>query len=96
MEDVIDADPVASAVRTMMATQTEWTGTASELLGKLDDVVGERQQKSNDWPHSPRALSGRLRRAAPGLRKIGVNLAFDREGRARTRTIHITAEPAAT
>jgi hypothetical protein len=93
VEGVIDADPVATIVRTMMATKTEWTGTASELLDKLDKIVGERQQKSNDWPRSPRMLSGRLRRAAPGLRKIGINVAFDREGHARTRTIRITAEP---
>ena len=93
VEGVIDADPVATGVRAMMTTQTAWMGTASELLGKLDNVVGERQQKSIDWPHSPRALSGRLRRAGPGLRKIGINVEFEREGRARTRTIRITAEP---
>jgi len=32
-----------------------------------------------------------LRRAATVLRKIGVDIGFEREGRARTRTIRITA-----
>jgi hypothetical protein len=34
MEGVIDADPIASAVRAVMVARTEWTGTASELLGR--------------------------------------------------------------
>jgi hypothetical protein len=30
-----DADPIAAAVRALMATRTEWTGTASDLQGAL-------------------------------------------------------------
>jgi hypothetical protein len=64
VEGVIDADPVAAAVRAGVA-------------------------KSRTWPDSPRALAGRLRRAASFLRKIGIEVGFGREGRARTRIIHI-------
>ena len=112
VEGVIDADPVATAVRAFMAKQaaeqaakqaqaatqtvrTVWTGIASDLLGALAEVVGERIAKSKTWPDSPRALSGRLRRAATFLRKIGIDIAFVREGRARTRTITITNQPSA-
>lgn len=35
IESVIEADPVAMAVRTFMDVRTEWTGTASDLLGAL-------------------------------------------------------------
>ena len=93
VEGVIDADPIAAAVRAVMATRTEWTGTASDLLGALAEVAGERVAKSKTWPDSPRALAGRLRRAATFLRKIGIEISFEREGRARTRTIHITTTP---
>jgi hypothetical protein len=93
VEGVIDADPIAAAVRTAMATRTEWTGTASDLLGALAEAAGERVAKSKSWPDSPRALAGRLRRAAPFLRKIGIEISFGREGRARTRTIHIATTP---
>ena len=89
VEGVIDADPIAAAVRAVMAARTEWTGTASELLGALAEMAGERVAKSKTWPDSPRALAGRLRRAATFLRKIGIEIAFGREGRARTRMIHI-------
>jgi hypothetical protein len=96
VEGVIDADPIAAAVRTVMATRTEWTGTASDLLGALGEMAGERVAKSKTWPDSPRALGGRLRRAATFLRKIGIEIGFDREGRARTRIIHITTTPTQT
>jgi hypothetical protein len=90
VEGVIDADPIATAVRAVMATRTVWTGTASDLLGALAEVVGDRIAKSKSWPDSPRALAGRLRRAATFLRKVGIEIGFVREGRARTRTINIT------
>jgi hypothetical protein len=90
VEGVIDADPIAAAVRAVMTMRTEWTGTASDLLGALAEMVGERVAKSKTWPDSPRALAGRLRRAATFLRKIGIDIGFEREGRARTRMIRIT------
>ena len=58
--------------------------------GALGEVVGDRGVKSKAWPDSPRALSGRLRRAATFLRAIGIEINFEREGRLRTRTINIT------
>ena len=91
VEGVIDADPIAAAVRAVMATRTEWTGTCSDLLGALAEVAGERVAKSKTWPDGPRALSGRLRRAATFLRKIGIEISFGRQGRARIRTILIAA-----
>ena len=73
---MIEADPIAAAVRAAMTTRTEWTGTASELLGALAEMAGERVAKAKTWPESPRALAGRLRRAATFLRKIGIDIGF--------------------
>src|ERR1700730_15094653 len=93
VEGVIDTDPIAAAVRAVMVTRTEWTGTASDLLSALAEAAGERGAKSKAGPDSPRALVGRLRRAATFLRKIGIEISFEREGRARTRTILIVTAP---
>ena len=90
VDSVIDADPVGSAIRFLMDSRTEWVGTASDLLGALSVEVGERIAKSKTWPGTARALSGRVRRAATFLRKVGIDIAFDREGRARTRLIRIS------
>ena len=82
VEGVIDADPIAAAVRTVMATRTEWTGTASDLLGALAEAAGERVAKSKTWPDSPRALAGRLRRARLASRSAS----GARVGRGRARS----------
>ena len=97
VDGVIDADPIAATIRALMQARTEWTGTASDLLGALAELAGERVAKSKTWPDSPRALAGRLRRAATFLRKVGIDIGFEREGRARTRMIRITTtgQPAA-
>ncbi len=92
VENVIEADPVAAAVRAVMVERTEWTGTATDLLGALAEEAGERVAKSKTWPTNPRALSGRLRRAAAFLRKVGIEIDYAKEGRARTRIIHMTAK----
>jgi hypothetical protein len=90
VDGVIDADPIAAGVRALMQARTEWTGTASDLLGALAEMAGERIAKAKTWPDSPRALAGRLRRAATFLRKAAIDIGFEREGRARTRVIRIT------
>lgn len=91
--NVIEADPVATAVRCLMAQRGEWSGTASDLVGALADLPGARDVRSKAWPDSPRAMAGRLRRAATVLRKAGIEISFDREGHARTRVIRITKAP---
>jgi hypothetical protein len=90
VESVLEASPVAVAVREMMATLAKWEGTSSELLAKMKGVVDERVAKSDAWPSNGRALSGRLRRAASFLRRVGIDVVFKREGHARTRRIVIT------
>ena len=88
---VLDADPVATAVMSLMARQIGWTGTASDLLAALVAVAGEGATKSRSWPSSARALSSRLRRAATFLRKAGVEIEFQQSGHSKVRTIHIAA-----
>ena len=50
------------------------------LAASRDHEAGERVAKSKTWPDSPRALSGRLRRAATFLRKVGIVIDFGHEG----------------
>ena len=90
IDSVIEADPVGAGVRSLMTSKTEWTGTAAGLLNDLSKEVTEKVRGAKTWPVTPRALSGRLRRAASFLRKIGIDIEFNREGPARTRTIRIS------
>ena len=93
VDSVIESDLVGSAIRSLMDTRAEWTGTATDLLGALDEKVGEKVSRSKNWPSSARALSGRVTRAATFLRKVGIDINRDREGRDRTRIIRITRKP---
>jgi hypothetical protein len=93
--DVLDADPVASAVIAYMAEQKgEVTQTASFLLGALGEIITTQQRKAKSWPDTPRALSNRLHRAAPFLRKAGIQIEFGgREGHTGKRLITLAANP---
>ena len=93
VEVTLEHDLIASAVRLLMRSRSEWTGTAAELLAALANLADENQRRGKDWPRTPRGLSGRLRRAAPNLRKIGIDVVFAREGHAGPRIIHITTLP---
>ena len=86
IESMLDADPVAGCVRAIMAERSIWNGSASDLLR-----AGTALHENADWPKTPRALAGRLRRAQTFLRTLGIEITFSREGRAGTRIIRMTA-----
>jgi hypothetical protein len=90
IELVIEADAVATTVRALMADRTKWEGTAADLLEVLSNLAGDRAARSKSWPISPRALAGRIRRAATFLRKIGIEFSFTKKGRNRDRVVCIT------
>jgi len=80
--DVVEGDPLAAALRAL-ADGAGFDGTATELLRRLAPWKPERGY----WPDTPRALAGAVRRAAPTLRAVGVDLETRRTGNART--IHL-------
>ncbi len=80
-EDVVDGDAVAAAVRDFVDRMGEWRGTASELLAEL-----RADPMPRDWPTTGKTLGARLKRFAPTLRAVGVEIERDRDpGRKRTR-----------
>jgi hypothetical protein len=85
-ELALDASPVPAPVR-VLVDRGPWTGTATELLRVLDDVVDEGVRKRKSWPKTGRTLSNTLRRLAPNLRAVGVEITFSRSNRARHITI---------
>ena len=90
VETVIEGDAIANGIREFMASREVWAGTATRLLEELCKAVDERIRNGRHWPSDGRALSGRLRRAATFLRKIGIEISHERESdRNRTRVIRI-------
>ena len=84
ISDLVEADPVANAIRALMTSRGSWTGTATELLAALAITAS-----ASGSPETPRALAGRLRRAATFLRELGIEVVFLRSGRSRTRVISL-------
>jgi hypothetical protein len=67
---VLDADPLATAVRELMNGQAVgWTGTSAQLLALLTPDPCPKA-----FPRTPRGLSGQLRRLAPALRTAGIEI----------------------
>lgn len=84
--DVVDADPVASAIVDLVEGEGGWSGTAAELLIKL-----QPDKPGKFWPSTAQGLGGRIRRIAPALLKLGVEVERGKAAdRNRTRLITIT------
>lgn len=70
--------------------QSRWEGTATCLLRYMESRVDKTILDRNTWPRSPQSLSNKLRRLAPNLRIIQMEVEFLRATtRNRTRTIRI-------
>jgi Toprim-like len=88
IETVLENDQVAAVLRTYIDMEPDgFTGTAADFLNALNAVASETQQNTRGWPKSPAVLAKTLRRIAPPLRKIGIDVAFERENRQRRISI---------
>lgn len=81
-EMALDTTP-AIEIRQFMESLTtaEWKGKASELFKALNSVVmqnGENPKEKSGWPKAANALVGKLRRIAPNLRAIGIDVDLGR------------------
>ena len=93
IETVLEADQVATVLRSYMDATSRFEGTASEMLKSLNCIVPETQQKAKGWPKRPANLAKTLRRIAAPLRKVGIDIMFEREGKQGARNITITHQP---
>jgi hypothetical protein len=94
VETVLEADPVANAIRGLVTAS--WTGTASDLLRGLNGwCITEGVKQTRSFPTTPGALSGRIRRVAPFLRKVGFEVTFHPKDSTGVRRLTISRTDAA-
>ncbi|MBA2276202.1 MAG: hypothetical protein H0W06_00435 [Chloroflexia bacterium] len=86
----VESLPIGPAVMALMENNSDWKGTATELLDKLSPLVGDRVTRDPDWPKRANRLSNQLNRLAPNLRTLGIEVTFDRGGSRGTRTITLS------
>ena len=87
-ESALDGDPVAELARALALKG--WTGTATELLTRLIEGTPEPTQRLAKFKHA-RQVSDALRRLAPALRQVGVEVDFPPRG-AKRRLIVIRTQ----
>jgi hypothetical protein len=93
IETIVEADAVAEAVLAVASEHPAgWTGTASELLQAINSHTPESIQREKAWPKDAARLSARLKRAAPALRRLGIEIEHHRN--TARRGITITKEAA--
>ena len=83
---------IVNALQVFMSGQRQWAGTYLVLLGELSSTPGVDR---SHWPRSPRALSGQLKRLAPGLRRVGLEIEALGHGRAGSQVKIINRTPTA-
>ena len=92
----LEASPVGSALLELVRDDSHAyeATTAGELLQALNVLRGydeKPQRRPKNWPSDAPRLGGALRRVAPALRAVGIEIEFT-ETR-KTRTIHIRYAP---
>ena len=87
-------DLLASAIRRLVTDRDEWSGTSTELLAELGELIDEGTRRSKAWPGGPQAMSNRLKRVSPALREGGIEYQERTEGRAKrkVKTLRRTVE----
>ena len=88
-EEAVDGDAVAAAVRRFTENHGRpWSGEVADLLDLLTQELRTPDRPPKAWPPDAARLSGRLRRAAPALRAVGVVVELGEDGATRHRTGH--------
>jgi hypothetical protein len=77
---VIESDGVAVAVQAITEEKGRWLCTASELLGAINERTPLDRQRQRDWPKDATRLSQKLRRVAPALRRVGIDVILPASG----------------
>ena len=71
-----EASLLVTPLQSLASIDPPWTGTATELLTALAGYVDDATKRQRHWPKSPKALSDNLRRLAPNLRELGIEVLF--------------------
>jgi hypothetical protein len=88
----LEADTVATLIIETLDRNFAWTGTAQELLDKIDGKATEQQKRHKRWPRTP---PGRLRRASEVLRAKSWVVEYSRSSdKKHARIITIAPAPA--
>ncbi|TVO75891.1 hypothetical protein [Sedimenticola selenatireducens] len=70
----LESSPAALAIQELIRDRSRWTGTVKRLKELLEERY---HQDGEGWPRSPHGLGKILRRMAPALRAMNIDVSFD-------------------
>ncbi|HEY9869845.1 MAG TPA: hypothetical protein V6D08_11820 [Candidatus Obscuribacterales bacterium] len=80
LEIGLEASSLAQVIRRL---ELPFEGTPNELLCLINERATEEAKRSRTLPTTTKALSNQLRRLAPALREVGIELSRERENTRR-------------
>lgn len=79
LERGLESLSIYPAIQSLLDSQKlGFSGTYQELLNRLGRY---RDGDANGWPKNPKSLSTMLKRQAPALRRVGIEISFDEQRR---------------
>jgi hypothetical protein len=78
-EEVLQADPVATAILNFTKERGSWTGSATELLQLLNQTAP--RPRSEKWPGQPNGLTRQMNVLHETLKEVGISITRHKEGR---------------
>lgn len=79
----MESSPLVKHILSFMEDQVDWQSTSTDLLEKLNDIASDADTGLKSWPKDARKLGGDLKRLAPNLRKVGVDIETGRSSGGR-------------
>jgi len=89
-QEVMDSDPVATAICDFIQREKRWTGTTGKLLESLNENIPT--PRPDGWPRQANILSRKLKVLDATLHEIGISIHREKSGSSRLLTLESSAE----
>jgi hypothetical protein len=76
-DEIIESSPVAESIITFMENKKRWTGTPTQLLQQLGDIISQVDsniRRSKYWPKGPGRLTYKINEIVPNLLKRSIEV----------------------
>ena len=95
IQEVIESDPLATAVRDLAEKHGRWQGTAGALLAELNARFGYSKERPEGWPKSAKSVGRRLKVLHTTLAEVGVRITWKHSDDRKSRLIELAVREVA-
>ncbi|MEQ3747749.1 MAG: hypothetical protein ABNH26_00045 [Celeribacter sp.] len=85
----VEGNPVGLAILKLVLDEGRWSGTMTDLKATLRNRYPLLTDDPYSFPRQENKLSAAIRRIVPPLRRLGVEISFDRRGHTGERIFNI-------